>query len=92
MENVLAAHLTDGTTIGGEGVGYPCTCGYRAYSKEGWGKAAELFGKHVAQALADAGYGNLHDAWAEGYDVGWSEAKDPVFAPNPHPAPKVSES
>jgi hypothetical protein len=58
----------------------------------------ELHRAHVAEALTAAGFGNLHDAWAEGYGIGGVDtildlanggAKD---TPNPYTAPKVSET
>lgn len=48
--------------------------------------------KHQAAELAAAGFGNLHDAWAEG----WGHYRqhfgilDPEFANNPYP--EVSET
>lgn len=82
MEDVLARLLYK------EG----CWCGDCEYA--GWDSCPECRQTcHIiARALAAAGFGNLHDAWAEGHHAGWDDRDtDPEFTPNPHP-PKVSET
>jgi len=81
MEDVLAAHAV----YGFNGTETLCRCGARK-----WFTSSE-YAAHVAQALAEAGYGSQHDAWAEGAQ--FAQNYDDIYpGDNPYPAPKVSES
>ena len=95
MENVLAAHgvrsACHGETL--------CACG------DGVWRGNSSRAKHIADALALAGFGSQHDAWAEGVATALNHAinnddgmtlrlehLDGRPWTNPYPAPKVSES
>jgi len=104
MEEVLAAH--GGHEFGREEADESrwfdkCECGHLLfgidYSPEhavqaGRSYADATFAAHVAQELAKAGYGLLHDAWDEGYETGYAVGYgiaefDPI---NPYPAGATS--
>lgn len=98
MEDVLAAHWSVSTHTDQKPFVDKCDgCGEVILTWGGTGDsfsvgAADLLAKHQAAELEAAGFGNLHDAWAEG----WGHYRqhfgilDPEFANNPYP--KVSET
>lgn len=80
MENVLAAHAKEGSGLSSNSPD-TCTCGANTYPERGDGHITErrnrAFAAHVSEALAAAGFGNLHDAWVEGHDAGMWNADEP---------------
>ena len=74
MEDVLAAHgvraADSGRTL--------CVCG------DGMWRGRPSRARHVAMALEAAGFGSMHDAWAEG--VTFANNHDLAYAnDNPYP-------
>lgn len=80
MEDVLAAHYDVELEHGY----WSCICG----EEFGVLLPDELHRAHVAEALAAAGFGNLHDAWAEGR----KSALNKLSNDSANPYPKVSET
>lgn len=97
MENVLAAHWSASTHTDQKPFVDKCDgCGEVILTWGGKGDSfsvsgPDLLAKHQAEALTAAGFGNLHDAWAEGAEAG--QNYDDIYpGDNPYPAPKVSET
>jgi len=85
MEDVLAAHWSVSTHTESKPFVDKCDgCGAVILT---WGDSADMpaqLAKHQAHALAAAGFGSKHDAWAEGVTFGHNH--DLAYAnDNPYP-------
>jgi hypothetical protein len=88
MEDVLAAHTVHHYTWDYKEAGVnlaSCECETLTVGRQ---DPSKLHAAHVAEALTAAGFGNLHDAWAEGAVTALCK----TLVRNPYPAPKVSET
>lgn len=66
MAEVLALHMISDRKSQYSGAVW-CSCGFRT---EFTGHVYDEYRTHVAQELSTAGFGNQHNAWAEGYGLG----------------------